>query len=236
MNISRRRAFRGFTLIELMVVIALLASIAGIAYTSYFRYINSKDRTLCMANLREIFGYASMYSNDYRGILPCSGMPDDPRTKNLDESQGWWVSLVPYIYENPSEQPEKKTDPVMLPRKTFLCPSDPTWALYANDLEFPASPETISYASWTDNSANKYDRKSPIQVTRGGMISGLPWLSDGTAHSDYSIRTQAQFEEDILPKAERHADYICILYADGSVKAVSEPTFRTAAPALAEEQ
>lgn len=228
----RRRRFRGFTLIELMVVIAIIAALAGVAYPAYMGYQNRSNRTACCSNLRQLGILGSSYAQDHRGIYPCSGMSDDPATKNLDESQGWWVALVPYVFENTADQPEKKTDPVMLP-KIFRCPTDERVLLYQGDALAPGTPETVSYASWTNNSANKRNPKSGIQISRGQSISGVPWLTDGIPQKDSSIRNDANFQEFILPVAEnRHAGYICVLYVDGTVKEVEDPTFKKVAPGL----
>lgn len=231
-NQFHRTGKKGFTLIELMVVIAILATMAGVAYPSYLAYINSSKKTVCIGNLKEIYGYGKMYADDNAGILPCSGMADNPKTKNLDESQGWWVALVPYIYSSQADQPASKKDPVSLP-KFFACKGDSRLSQFG-EIE-DAGPDTISYASWTDNSAGKNNIKSPIQISRGQMLSGLPWISDGLPSRDFSIRTEGDFNERVLPDSEmeRHSGSVVVLYADGAVKVVDDATFKKVAPTLA---
>lgn len=223
--------FKGFTLVELMVVIAIIAALAGIAYPSYMSYIRKADRTTCMSNLRELHKLGTYYAADHRGVFPCSGMQDDRTTPNLDESQGWWVALVPYALPSKEEQPENRTETVMLP-KYFFCPSDSRAVAYFGQPLIPASVDTISYTSWTDNSANKRDPRSGIQNSRGQSVAGIPWLTDGIPSATKSVRNNEDFEEMVLPEIERHGGYICVVYADGKVKEISEPTFRDIAPAM----
>lgn len=226
-----RKNPKGFTLVELMVVIAIIAALAGIAYPSYMAYLRKVDRTTCMSNLRELHKLGAYYAADHRGIFPCSGMQDDRSTPHLDESKGWWVALVPYAFTSKDDQPEKRTDTVMLP-KYFFCPSDSRNLAYHGQIEIPATTETISYASWTDNSANKRDPKSGIQTSLGQSVSGIPWLSDGIPSASKSVRNNDDFEEMVYGESERHGGYICVVYADGQVKEIDEPTFQKVAPAM----
>lgn len=229
---TRSEQTRGFTLIELLVVIALLAALAAVAYPSYLKYSQNSERTVCTSNLNELKHLGTQYSSDHYGILPCSGMQDDPDTVEYDESQGWWVALGPYVFKGESEYAPNsaKDDPKY--RSTFRCPSDKRQAKYKPDEFIGANPETVSYASWTDNSADPDDPGSCIQTSRGQLLSGIPWLSDGTAQRDASIRTAADFEEFILPIAERHNGYTCVLYADMAIRSIEDPTFHSVAPGL----
>lgn len=227
-----RRWSHGFTLVELMVVIAIIGALAGIAVPSYLGYINKSDRTVCMANLREIYTIGTLYADDHRKMLPCSGMADDPSTPNLDESKGWWVALVPYAVTDENLKPTSKRDSILLP-KIFHCKNDERGIGVEKGTMFEATADTVSYASWTDNSSNKANPGSCIQMSRGQILSGLPWLSDGIPQTNRSVRSEADFEEMVMPAMERHGDYIMFVYADGSTKQVENPKFKEVAPTIA---
>ena len=229
---SCRRLAKGFTLIEILVVIAILAAIAAVAYPSYLRYTQNSQRTVCTSNLNELKHLGTQYSSDHYGILPCSGMADDPSTEEYDESMGWWVALSPYVFKGQTEfAPASADEDPKLPGM-FRCPAERTLAKYLPDQYVEGLPENISYASWSDNSADPDDKKSPIQTSRGQLLSSIPWLSDGIASPDKSVRTAADFEEYIQPVIERHNGYICVLYADGSIRSIEDPNFKSVAPGL----
>lgn len=226
---------KGFTLIEILVVISILAAIAAVAYPSYLRYTQNSERTICTSHLNELKHLGTQYSADHYGILPSSGMEDDPSTEEYDESLGWWIALAPYVFKGQTEfAPASADEDPKLPG-IFRCPSERKLAKYRPDEYVEAIPENISYASWTDNSADPDSKGSGIQTSRGQLLSTIPWLSDGVASRDKSVRTQADFDEYIQPIIERHNGYICVLFADGSIRSIEDPTFETAAPALAEK-
>ncbi len=227
---SRKRS-RGFTLIELLVVIAILAALAGVAYTVFLRSQDKSDRAQCMTNFNELKHLGSQYAQDHYGILPCSGMDDDETTENYDEAMGWWVAIAPYVLTAYEQQPPSISVLPSLPA-TFRCPADRNTKRYSRSDYVEATPETISYTSWTDNSQDPENPSSSIQTSRGQLLAGIPWLSDGIAMETKSIRNDADFQEYVLPSAERHSDYICVLYADGSIKQIEEPTFKKVAVSL----
>lgn len=64
----------GFTLVELMVVIALIAVLAGILLVAAAKARESAHVTTCMSNLHQFSVALRMYDYDYGGD-PVSGMP-----------------------------------------------------------------------------------------------------------------------------------------------------------------
>lgn len=63
---------RGFTLIEMMIVVAIVGILAAIAYPSYTRQVQQAKRADCQADMMEIAGIMERdYSrnNSYRNIF-----------------------------------------------------------------------------------------------------------------------------------------------------------------------
>jgi prepilin-type N-terminal cleavage/methylation domain-containing protein len=228
---AQRYLAKGFTLIEILVVIAILAAIASVAYSAYFGSQQKAERTQCAANLNELKNLGTQFAADHYGILPCSGMEDDESTDNFDESKGWWIALAPYALTTYEEQPASATTPPELP-PCFRCPADRRVARYGKTDYSPGTAENVSYTSWTDNSEDSDNPKSSIQTSRGQNLASIPWLSDGEAMPQKSIRKDSDFTAHVLPHAERHGNYICVLYADGRVKQIEEPTFKKVAKGL----
>ena len=59
--LTRVRRSRGFTLIELMIVVAIIAVLASIAYPSYIKYITKTRRNAATACLSEYANYMERY-------------------------------------------------------------------------------------------------------------------------------------------------------------------------------
>jgi prepilin-type N-terminal cleavage/methylation domain-containing protein/prepilin-type processing-associated H-X9-DG protein len=66
-----RRRSRGFTLVELLVVVGIVAVLIGVLLPALSRARAAARTTLCLANLRELGGLAALYTHDNRGyVLP----------------------------------------------------------------------------------------------------------------------------------------------------------------------
>lgn len=66
----RRRLQAGFTLIELMIVIAIIAILAGILVPNFVRARAQGLATACKSNLKTISTALEMYSHDNAGRFP----------------------------------------------------------------------------------------------------------------------------------------------------------------------
>lgn len=98
---ARARAFRGFTLIELIVVMAIVALLASIAAPRYFASLNKSKETALRQSLVTMRDAIDQYAAD-KGRYPDSlqdlaaarylrEVPEDP----LTASRETWVELPP---------------------------------------------------------------------------------------------------------------------------------------------
>jgi prepilin-type N-terminal cleavage/methylation domain-containing protein len=65
----------GFTIIELLVVVAIIALLASIGFPSYYRIMQNTRYNTCTENLREIGVALALYRADY-GVYPPAPRPD----------------------------------------------------------------------------------------------------------------------------------------------------------------
>lgn len=238
---TRRRS--GFTLIELIVVIAILATLVGIAAPAYYNHLKAGDVTKCRTQLEQISKLGLKYSQDmaHKALLPTSGMDDDEDTKTVNESDGWWLSVAPELDSTVYPRSEKGK---MKISTIFHCPSD-TRANVGSDSVMQADEKSVSYVSWTDASEDRDNPNSCIRTTARQNLDTLPWLSDGNPVKGQSVTDLPTFRKMVMPALERHDSTIVVVYASGAVKAVkveddenvdAETLFKRIAPSLAKKK
>lgn len=214
---------KGFTLIEVLVVIAIIALLAGVSYSIFSHSSETAAKTRCTDNLRRISDWGKEFAGHNGGKLPSSGMKDS--LLSARECKNWWDALAPIVNaENPDQLARNSKEFNNLP-DTFRCKNDKRPAILdAKDSYLPASPETISYTSWLDNRKGR-----PMNVARGQALRGKPWISDGIPINGRSVVTEQDFEEIIVPALERHQGGIMVLFADGKITFIEDPTFKKVA-------
>ena len=62
---KRAASPRGFTLVEIMIVVALIGLLASIAVPTFVRARSTSQQNACINNLREIFGATQQWALEY---------------------------------------------------------------------------------------------------------------------------------------------------------------------------
>lgn len=128
---ANRSCYTGFTLIELVVVLAILAVLMGLILPAVQRARSAADRTMCSNNLHQL-GLALHMYHDAHGVLPtgCSSHNSYPFIS-------WCSYLLPYVEQGPLWDREKAAFAIdrdfLSPAhggyrarvlKVFACPAD----------------------------------------------------------------------------------------------------------------
>lgn len=83
---------RGFTLVELLVVLGIITLLLGILLPAYSRARVAANRVQCASNMRQIGIGLVMYTNDNRGKLP-----ESTHTAGGDFERTWIYTLARYV-------------------------------------------------------------------------------------------------------------------------------------------
>lgn len=85
-----RKVGRGFTLIEVLVVVAIIALLISILAPSLAAARRQARSTLCLSNVRQLGVASQMYANSWKGMLVDFGLAHGG---SVDESKTWLNSL-----------------------------------------------------------------------------------------------------------------------------------------------
>ena len=100
---SIRPSLSGFTLVELLVVVAIIATLAALGFLGARGAITASRQSACMMNLRNLGAALHLYAQDHDGSFP-----ETSHTAALD--QAWIMALESYLGDYD---------------RTRVCPADP---------------------------------------------------------------------------------------------------------------
>ena len=137
--------FRGFTLIEILVVIAIIGVLVGLLLPAVQAAREAARRAQCVNNLKQIGVALHSYDSGFQSLPP--GYISTFSNGGIDSGPGWgWASmLLPNLEQVPAyssinfnlaiEVPANRTARSVM-MQVFLCPSDsvkPAWDAMSRD-------------------------------------------------------------------------------------------------------
>ena len=197
---------RGFTLIELLVVIAIIAILAAILFPVFARAREKARQASCQSNLKQFGLAATMYAQDYDGVMVNSSVKDPAYP---DSNGRWWMILL---------QPYIKNDQLL------DCPSysNPYWCTVTS-CEGSTSPSFRwrrrgGYAINNASDSPRGRRDSEISAPAETIL-----FLDCNCVVAYPNNTSAIFNPHLAPRHNEGNNYA---FCDGHVKFLKD-TFRS---------
>lgn len=187
---------RGFTLVEVLVVLAIIGVLAGVILQAVQVAREAARRSACQNNLRQI-GLAVQSFHDARRRLPTSehyGAPGQP------QRWGWLPKILPQLDDLALYNKLDLTidswdgDNYTLLREPYpglLCPSNPFARLIAEEENFAAPDWMLSQADYAANIGDHTNLSGPGWMPPFGNVPpGNPLIRGVISRTGWSARFQ----------------------------------------------
>jgi prepilin-type N-terminal cleavage/methylation domain len=203
----QKRVNRGFTLVELLVVITIISILAAILFPVFARVRENARRSSCVSNLKQLALGLMMYAQDNDGGLPAYSTPRADGTANPT----WAKLYLPTIDYVKSDQ-------------MYRCPSAPTYAFPSSHIygaQYGYTWANGTATNWAGLKAN-YAGTSFIDVVPDPVRTCL--LGDGWA--DFNSTAPGQGAHQFRPttttwnglRPDAHLEGANYAFVDGHVK------------------
>lgn len=205
---------RGFTLVELLVVVAIIILLAAVAFPLLSKMRSAADSANCMSNVRQVGIAITMYAGDNGGQLPALQPELDERTGKRPPIWPVTVADAGYMWNGEGTLP--------CGTGTWTCPN----------CDFMSN----AYGGYgvVEDTIFVYGEKFPVGVKQRGSLRlsqiarpGSTWLvGDTTRSADepnkgwYAIWSQPKRWNGHSP-APRHNGKVNVCMVDGHVEALT---------------
>jgi prepilin-type N-terminal cleavage/methylation domain-containing protein len=208
----RRR--RGFTLVELLVVIGIIALLISMLLPALSKAQESAKRTACLSNLRQLGAVFRLYAGDFKDACPLGYFHGQKQWNYLAHFNGEgtaFVTQLGLLYEAR----------LLAAPKTFYCPSEtnPQWQFEGgnNPWPFELKPQSTPHYTRLGYGARpvmNWEKRPGFYPNPGPKLSQMK-----------SLAVLADLTCFPLSLKQRHVKGINVLYGHGGGKWVPREVF-----------
>ena len=109
----------GFTLVELLVILAIIAVVLGLVLSVIVHTRESSWSRTCLSNLKQLGTAFQIYLQDYDGTYP-------PAIRSYPDRSAWVAMPEPFIrLDRPARPEEGSLYPYVRNPEVYICPADP---------------------------------------------------------------------------------------------------------------
>jgi len=145
---SKSQAQTGFTLVEVLVVMAVITVLLAILFPVFSSARRHAQQVACLSNLRELGQAVFMYAQDYDDLYPYGGDPSDLDTSSWEDFENgkyWptiqqWHTNDQYVYNVMASYVKDK--------ELWHCPSDDGYTLCGSFEDIPLDAGSSSYKAF----------------------------------------------------------------------------------------
>lgn len=201
---------RGFTLVELMVVIVIVAVLASLAFVVARRGIEKARAATCMSNLRQVGVLMNGAASENHGLYPHGGPP-----------RGWISRVCQDMVPGYPDTGGPDDGPFFEEGggKVFLCPSDKDGRRNLHK-SYLANPWVVGMkdgnGDWLGNGAFSPTRVQSIRNASRVFLVVEDWTRDSTLWRGNGLRYKGDLNKDDEHPA--HGEGRHFLYVDGHVE------------------
>jgi prepilin-type N-terminal cleavage/methylation domain-containing protein/prepilin-type processing-associated H-X9-DG protein len=209
---------RGFTLIEILIVVAIIGLLAAILFPVFARARESARRASCQSNLKQIMLAVHQYTQDYDEYVPPmypkydyaaatdGAASNDPAKIQGSSSEGATASILyPYL---------KST-------QIFVCPSLPKTKGYNNTTRYPHWSYGYSFYWLFQYTNSTISQRGPVKLSRiQNTAETIMWLETDATLAFTSPNQNC--DTCIARMEDRHLETLNAAFVDGHVKAMKK--------------
>ncbi len=211
---------KGFTLVELLAVMAILALLAALLIPTAMQAIESGRRSACRANLRQIGAGMTLYAADHNGWYPAveqfhvEERNNEYRTAYPRGFTYHILRLAGIDHDDPSYDSQYITDPGI-----WKCPSD-QWNGDSDEIRVTAAQTFDPPFRSSHNASYMYVAGYNVATSRENPATAPVLADESNALENGPL--MAGDMPPLGPKAAHGEDFRNVLFLDGSVRAFDD--------------